>query len=340
MVSQTTKLGGTASDVTVGRVAHGLMMMTWTPNPIPDEQAFEAIKAGIDALPKGAKMILNSAEFYAMDMGTGNLQLLNRFFSKYPEYADRTFVAVKGGVKDRTPDGSIEVLRASADNIQKALGTVKKLDLFQVARIDSRVPIEQLVQNLATLVKEGKCSHIGLSECNGDTLRKANAVHPITVAEIEVSPWSYDFQQKKVIAAATELNISVLAYSPLGRGFLTGQIKSPEDLAKGDIRGHLTRFKEENMKHNFALVDGLKAIATKKGITSAQLCLAWISSLGPTMVPLPGSSKASRTLENLAAGDIVLTKEELKEISDLLAKHEVKGDRYVGLSDEQLHLWQ
>jgi len=102
----------------------------------------------------------------------------------------------------------------------------------------------------------------------------------------------------------------------------------------------MTRFKDENMKHNFALVDGLKAIASKKGISAAQLCIAWVASLGPTMIPLPGSSKASRTLENIQAGDIVFSQAELKEISDLLAKHEVKGDRYFGMSDEQLHLWQ
>ncbi|KAJ6498132.1 aldo/keto reductase [Mycena vitilis] len=339
MVKETTKLGGTASDVTVSRVAHGLMMMTWIPTPVPDEQCFEAIKAGIDALPAGAKAFLNSGEFYAHDMKTGNLEMLSRFFSKYPDYADKTFLSVKGGIKDRAPANSDASLRQSVENIQRALGTVKKLDLFEPARIDSKVPVEDMMKTLVALVKESKFAHIGLSECKAETLRKAHAIHPITAVEIEVSPFSYEENQKKVIATAAELGISVIAYSPLGRGVLGGNIKSSADLQEGDIRLRFSRFKDENLKHNLPIVESLDRMAKGKGITVAQLCIAWVAALGPNVIPLPGSSKASRTLENLEAGDIVLNAEELKELSEIIAKHGVKGDRGYGLTDEQSHYW-
>ncbi|KIK61818.1 hypothetical protein GYMLUDRAFT_42863 [Collybiopsis luxurians FD-317 M1] len=338
MVTQRIKLGGTASDIYVGRVAHGLMTMTWTPSPISDEQAFESIKEGVDALPPGTKMFLNSGEFYDINWGPGNLRLLRRFFDKYPEYADKTFLSVKGGNRAMQPDGSLECLRSSVDNIQKELGPIKKLDLFEPARIDRNLPIETIMNNLATLLKEGKFSHIGLSECSANTLRKAHAVYPVTAAEIEISPWSYDENQKAVIATATELNITVLAYSPLGHGFLTGQFKSFDDLPKGDQRTRLDKFKEQNFKSNLAIVEGLKVVADKKGITTAQLCIAWVASLGSTVMPLPGSSKATRTLENLKGGDVELSREDLASVEQVLVANPVAGERYFG-KEVDMFLW-
>jgi len=136
-----------------------------------------------------------------------------------------------------------------------------------------------------------------------------------------------------------ELGTTVFAYFPLGKGFLTGHIKSPADLPQGDIRTRMSRFKEENFDHNFGIVNALKAVAEKKGVTSAQLCLAWVSSRGSTVIPLAGSSRSTRALENLASGDVNLSTEELGRIDDVINSHEVKGDRYYGLSDEQMHLW-
>ncbi|KAJ7151721.1 aldo/keto reductase [Mycena filopes] len=314
MVQQSTNLGGTASNVSVGRVAHGLMMMTWIPTPVPDEQCFEAIKAGIDALPAGTKMFLNSADFYAQDLGPANLEMLSRFFAKYPEYADKTFLSVKGAIKDRAPANSPENIRASVERSQKALGPIKKIDLFQPARVDH---------------SEGKFAHVGISECHADTLRKVSALHPITAVEIEISPFAYEENQKKVIATATELGISVLAYSPLGRGVLGGNIKSQADLPEGDMRHRFTRFKDaEILKHNLTIVEALEKIGKAKGVTVAQLCIAWVAALSPRVIPLPGSSKATRTLENLEAGDIVLSTEELTTINDTLAT-----------LGAQVHLW-
>ncbi|KAI0831436.1 aldo/keto reductase [Trametes gibbosa] len=342
-VVNTIKLGGTASDVTVAKVAHGLMMMTWRdPNvPLPDEEAFECIKAGVDALPPGVKMFINSGEFYGPNYSTANLELLSRFFNKYPEYADRTFLSVKGGVANGGPDASPENLRRSIDNINAVLGGVKRMDLFESARVDQRVPIEDAIRTLAQLKEEGKIGHIGMSECSAATLRRAHAVHPIAAVEIEVSLWSYEEETKKVIETAEELGITVVAYSPLGRGFLTGAIKDPKkDLAPGDMRQKFTRFQEDNFKHNMAIVDAIKAIAEKKGVTPAQLSIAWVASLGAHLLPLPGSCNKKRNLENIAAGDIVLTEAELAEIAAALTTHTIKGGRYVDDVDPKvLHLW-
>ncbi|THV04032.1 aldo/keto reductase [Dendrothele bispora CBS 962.96] len=345
------KLGGTATDVSVARISHGLMAMTWTPYPVPDEICFESIKTGVDALPGGVKAFLNTGDFYAYDWGTANLEMLSRFFAKYPEYADKIFLSVKGGVNPTThkPDGSLEYLRTSVERSIKTLGPLKKIDLFEPARLDGSLGIEKIMQNLVVLLKEGKFDHIGLSECNADTLRKANNVYPVTAAEIEISPFEYGENQKKVIATAKELNISIAAYSPLGHGFLTGQIKSPADLPKGDIRSHLTRFQESHFQNNMSLVHDLQRISSNfkndnrdGGITTAQLCIAWVASLGPkTIIPLAGSSKKERTVENLMAGDLVpLSEEVMKEVGEAIGRNRITGDRYHGETEEQMGLWQ
>ncbi|KIM80754.1 hypothetical protein PILCRDRAFT_822023 [Piloderma croceum F 1598] len=341
MVHKSTNLGGTASNVEVAKIAHGLMMMTFNAARVPDEQSFEAIKASLDSVPKGTKMVLNSGEFYGPNSSAANLELLARFFHKYPEYAEKAFLSVKGGTKlnSLVPDSSPENLRRSVDYINEKLGGTKRIDLYECARIDPKVPVEETIKTLVELIEENKFDHIGLSEVSAETLRRGNAVHPIAMVEIEVSPWSYEEETKKVIATAKELNITVAAYSPLGRGFLTGQIKKSDDLPEGDFRRSLVRFKDENMKHNIMLVDALTAIAKKKGVTPAQLSIAWVSSLGPHVVPLPGSSHSKRTLENLDAGNIDMTPEDISEINDVIENHEVQGDRYFGIGEKAAHLW-
>ncbi|KAI0257207.1 aldo/keto reductase [Lactifluus subvellereus] len=357
MAHKTAKLGGAASDVVVAKVAHGLMMMTWKPTPVPDEDAFAAIKAGIDALPPGVKMFLNSAEFYGQGLTTANLDLLARFFENYPEYADRTFLSVKGGMVpgQLSPDGSRENLRRSVDAILKALRGTKRLDLFEPARRDSNYEIEQYAESLNEMVKEGKFDYIGLSEVRAETVRRAQKVMPVAAVEIEVNLQAYEQQTKDVIATCKELGIPVIAYSyvhllspfPLthtqqsaGRGLLTGHIKNRQDLEEGDPRQTFARFQDENIGHNLQLVDALTSIANRKGITLAQLSIAWVSALGDQVIPLPGSSNVKRTLENLLAGDVDLSGEDLAEIAALLEKYPTKGARYFDdITDQHLNLW-
>jgi len=323
---QTTKLGG--SDVVVGRIGHGLMMMTWTAKPVPDEVCFEAIKTSLDSVPAGCKMILNSGEFYGMNPKTANLELLARFFEKYPEYQDKAFLSVKGGVnlEKLAPDSSPEGLRKSVDTINEKLRGTKRLDMFECARVDSNYPIEETMKVLAGLIREGKFDYIGLSECSAATMRRAHAVYPVVSNEIEVSPWSYDQAVKDAISTAEELGISIVAYAPLGRGFLTGRYKTREEF-ENDVRAHQPRLSGENFDHNMKLVNGLKAIAEKNSITAAQLSLAWVCSLGPHVIPIPGSSNKTRTAENLIAAEITLSPQDSAAIAKVLEENPVQGSR-------------
>jgi len=329
MSSHITRLGGDAKAVSVGKIAHGLMSMTWTQNPVSDEVAFEAMKASLDTVPAGSKMVINSGEFYGNPPNvTANLELVSRFFEKYPDYRSRAFLSVKGGanLEKLHPDASEEGLRRSVDNILAKLRGMKSLDLFECARVDKKVPIENAISTLSTLIKEGKFEYIGMSECSADTLRRAHSVHPIAAAEIEISLFSYEDETKKVIATAKELGITVFGYSPIGRGMLTGDITKKEDLT--GFATTVPKFQGELFDHNIKLVHAVKAIANKKGVTPAQLAIAWVATLGSHVIPLPGSSKPDRTLENLAANDIKFTDEELKEINDIVNTFEVKGGRY------------
>ncbi|KAG8933183.1 hypothetical protein FRC02_012328 [Tulasnella sp. 418] len=323
----TTTLGGQK----IAKVGWGAMLLTWTPEPVPDEQAFEALKAGIDLLPSDTKLFINSGEFYGVNPRTANLELLSRFFDKYPELADRTILSVKGGTNadNLAPNSSEENLRRSVDTIIQSLGKNKKLDLFQCARVDPNVSIEKTIEILAKLKEEGKFTYIGVSEVAAKTLERANSVHPITAVEIEISPWAYEEETKKVISTAEKLGVTVIGYAPLGRGFLTGQLKR-EEMPANDMRLRFEKFKEDSWAQNQKLVDALSAIAAKKGVTTAQLSIAWVSHLGSGVVPLPGSGKAHRVRENLAAGQITFTEEELKEIKEAIEGIQIKGGRYFG----------
>ncbi|KZO95691.1 aldo/keto reductase [Calocera viscosa TUFC12733] len=276
----TTHLGGSAAQVQVGKVGHGLMFMTWRPVPVPDEQCFGSMRTSLE---HGVNFF-NSGEFYGMNPGEANLDLIRRFLDAYPQHAEKMFVSVKSASPAAEP-----ALRQSVANIRAHLGA-KKLDLFQCARVDRDVPIEGAMQMLEKLRGEGLFDHIGISECSANTLRRACKVAPVAVVEIEVSPFAYEEETKAVIAAAAELNVAVAAYSPLGMGFLMGAIKSRSDLEQGDLRAHMDKWSEANFDNNLRLAEALQAIARERGITPAQLCIAWVSSLGSHVIPIPGSS--------------------------------------------------
>ncbi|CCO37379.1 pyridoxine 4-dehydrogenase [Rhizoctonia solani AG-1 IB] len=318
----------TIAGVPIVKVGHGLMSMTWVPEPPSDEQCFESIIAGINAAPAGVKVFLNAGEFYGTWPNvTANLELLNRFFTKYPEYAERTFLSVKGAIvvsergldRDSSPAG----LQRSINNIIEKLGPNKNIDLFEPARVS----IEETMSELNKYVESGKIGAIGLSECSAATLERASKFGKVAAVEIEVSLWSYEEETRKVISKAAEIGAIIAAYGPLGQGVLTGKL-NPAELCKDDQRSHLPRFQEEAFRNNAKLVDALKVLADKKKITSAQLCLAWVSSLGPHVVPIPSSTRAARTLENVSAASIKLSKQDLEEITHTVEANPISGDRY------------
>ncbi|MGW5661519.1 aldo/keto reductase [Streptomyces sp. NPDC003758] len=221
-------------------------------------------------------------------------------------------------------DGSAEHVRSSVHGSLKRLGT-DYIDLYYQHRVDPDIPIEETVGAMAELVAEGKVRHIGLSEAGAETLRRANAVHPITAVQTEYSLWSRD-PEAAVLPTCRELGIGFVPYSPLGRGFLAGRFTSPDELDEGDFRRNGPRFTGENLKANLRLTEKVKEIATEKGVTPAQLALAWVLAQGEDLVPIPGTKRRTYLEQNAAAVDVELTKDDLARIDAELPPP--AGDRY------------
>jgi len=220
-------------------------------------------------------------------------------------------------------DGSAEHVRASIDGSLQRLGT-DHVDLFYQHRVDPNVPIEETVGAMAELVAEGKVRHIGLSEASADTLRRAQAVHPITALQTEYSLWTRDVEAE-ILPTCRELGIGFVPYSPLGRGFLSGRFTSPDDLDAGDFRRRGPRFTGENLDANLALAARVAEIAQEKGITPAQLALAWVLDRGEDIVPIPGTKRRTYLEQNAAAVDVTLTDEDRARLDALPA---AAGTRY------------
>jgi aryl-alcohol dehydrogenase-like predicted oxidoreductase len=221
-------------------------------------------------------------------------------------------------------DGSPEHVRSSIEGSLQRLGT-DHVDLYYQHRVDPKVPIEETVGAMAELVQQGKVRHLGLSEAAADTIRRAHAVHPITAVQTEYSLWTRD-AEADIIPACRELGIGFVPYSPLGRGFLSGRFKSPDELDEGDFRRSGPRFTGENLQANLKLAAKVAEIAEEKGITPAQLALAWVLSRGEDLVPIPGTKRRKYLEENAAAVDVELTDDELQRIENELPS--VAGDRY------------
>jgi aryl-alcohol dehydrogenase-like predicted oxidoreductase len=244
---------------------------------------------------------------------------------------DEVVLATKFGVV-RDPDnpmargvnGTPEYVKQAADASLKRLG-VDHIDLYYQHRVDSATPIEETVGALAELVQEGKIRYIGLSEAGPDTLRRANAVHQITALQTEYSLWSRE-PEDEILPTCRELGIGFVAYSPLGRGFLTGAIQSIDDLDEDDYRRISPRFQGENFQRNLDLVTKIAELAAARAVTPAQLALAWVLAQGEDIVPIPGTKRRARLEENAAAVDVVLSDDELREIAEALP--EAAGQRY------------
>jgi aryl-alcohol dehydrogenase-like predicted oxidoreductase len=206
-------------------------------------------------------------------------------------------------------DGSAEWVRSSIEVSLQRLG-VDHVDLYYQHRVDPNTPIEETVGTMADLVAEGKVRHIGLSEAAPETIRRAHAVHPITAVQTEYSLWTRDLEEA-VLPTLRELGIGLVAYSPLGRGFLAGRFRSPQDLADDDFRRTGPRFKGENLDRNLGLVAKVEELASEKGCTAGQLALAWVLAQGDDVVPIPGTKRRSYLEENAAATDVELTADDL-----------------------------
>jgi len=237
------------------------------------------------------------------------------------------FVQYPGPGDQRTIDGRPEYVRQACEASLRRLG-VEKIDLYYLHRLDTKVPIEDTVGAMADLVREGKVGYLGLSEVGPVTLERAQAVHPIAALQSEYSLWTRDPEESGVLDACERLGIGFVPFSPLGRGFLTGSIRSPEDFAPDDFRRNHPRFQGENFARNLALVDEVKRLAQAKGCTPGQLALAWVLARGKSVVPIPGTKRRSYLDENLGAVDIVLEEQELADINAIFPAGAAAGKRY------------
>ncbi|MCG6574799.1 aldo/keto reductase [Pseudomonas sp. AF32] len=228
----------------------------------------------------------------------------------------------------RGVNGRPEYVRQSIDGSLKRLGT-DYLDLYYQHRIDPQVPVEETIGAMADLVKAGKVRHIGISEASADTIQRAHGVHPLAAVQSEFSLWSRDPEHNGVLETCRRLGIAFVAYSPLGRGFLTGELKSPDDFAADDYRRFNPRFQADNFYRNLALVDRVRTMAASKGVSASQLALGWVWAQGEHVIPIPGTKQRKYLESNVAAGAVVLDKEELRQLDGIFgADGVVAGERY------------
>ena len=294
----------------------------------PDEA--EAIATIQRALELGVTF-LDTADMY----GVGhNEELVGKAIK---DCRDRVIIATKFG-NVRGSDGSFqgvngkpEYVRSACEASLKRLG-VDTIDLYYQHRVDPNTPIEETVGAMAELVKAGKVRYLGLSEAAPATIRRAHTVHPISALQTEYSLWSRE-PEAEILPTCRALGIGFVPYSPLGRGFLTGKIKSIKDLSDGDFRvGRYPRFQSENMQHNLDLVQQVEQMAAEKGVTAGQLSLAWVLAQGEDIVPIPGTKRRTYLEENIAAATVTLTEAELSQISKALPPGVAAGDRYSDMS--------
>ncbi|MFD1744647.1 aldo/keto reductase [Rhizobium helianthi] len=320
---QTRKLGSLETSA----LGLGCMGMTHAYGPAVDEASATATLAR--AVELGITLF-DTAEVYGPFTNEELVGKCLRPFRDKVQIATKFGFTIGDAAKAERPSGvdsRPEHVRAVAEASLKRLG-VEVIDLFYQHRVDPDVPIEDTVGAMADLVSEGKVRALGLSEASAETLRRAHAVHPIAAIQSEYSLWTRDPEQNGVLDTCKELGIGFVPFSPLGRGALTGTLKTLEGLVENDFRRSLPRFQKENFDANLALVQLLEQMAEKKGVTAGQLALAWVLAQGDFIVPIPGTTKIANLEKNIAATTLVLTADELKEIGDRLSPMNVKGERY------------
>jgi aryl-alcohol dehydrogenase-like predicted oxidoreductase len=311
------------SNLQVSALGLGCMGMSFGYGPAADKN--EMITLIRSAVEQGITLF-DTAEVYGP---YANEELVGEALAPF---RDKVVIATKFGFDYK--EGKSVGVNSRPENIRKAIeGSLKRLqvdsiDILYQHRVDPNVPIEEVAGTVKDLIKEGKVKHFGLSEAGAQTIRRADAVQPVTVLQSEYSLWTRQHEHDEVIQTIEELGIGLVAYSPLGKGFLAGKIDERTKFAEGDIRNVLPRFTEDARKANQDLIDLLNKFAERRKATSAQIALAWVLAQKPWIVPIPGTTKLHRLKENIGAVSIELTADELQEIETASAQIKIIGTRY------------
>lgn len=313
-------------ELTVSELGLGCMGMSEFYGKADEKDAIEVIHRAIDL---GCNF-LDTADMYGPFT---NEELVGKAIAGR---RGEVILATKFG-NERLPDGTRVGVNGKPEYVKKACEDslrrlkVDYIDLYYQHRVDPTVPIEETIGAMAELVKEGKVRFLGMSEAAVETIRRANKVHQITALQTEYSLWSRD-PEDEILSTVRELGIGFVAYSPLGRGFLTGQFKKPEDIPEGDFRRNNPRFQGGNFYKNLELVDKVKQIAEEKGCTPSQLALAWVLAQGDDIVPIPGTKRTKYLEENIGAAEVTLSQDDLRRIDEAAPKGSAAGDRYPDMS--------
>ncbi len=304
--------------LSVSAIGLGCMGMSFAYGAPQDDAGLATIER---ALALGVTL-LDTADVYGPE---SNERLVGRAIA---DRRDDVVLATKFGNDwhgaERRINGRPEYVRSACEESLARLG-LEHIDLYYQHRVDPNTPIEETVGAMAELVREGKVRHIGLSEAAPDTIRRAHAVHPITALQTEYSLWTRDVE-REILPTLRDLGIGLVAYSPLGRGFLTGTINSTDDLAEGDWRRGVPRFQQ--LGANRRIVEAVRELAAEREVTPAQVALAWVLAQGEDIVPIPGTTKPHRAEENVAALDLVLAREELSRLDAAAPPGAAVGERY------------
>ena len=314
---------------TVGSVGYGLMGLTWRPNPCSQEQAFEAMRCAV----RNGMTLWNGGDFYGSHSYNSPV-LLERYFARYPEDAEKITLCIKGGFDTSLsrPDSTPEGIRMCLDSIIAQLKGRKKLDLFECARRDPKVPLEVVFGVLEKeYIQTGKLGGICLSEVSASTIHEAASITRIKGVEVELSLFSTDPLHNGISEACARYKIPLIAYSPLGKGMLTSEIKTLDNIPKDDIRRQYPRFQPDTFEINVKLAGQVRDLAAKKSCSPAQLALSWCTALSrrpgmPVIIPIPGATTAERVAENSVQFE--LTDEDMDSIDEILAVAKVVGGRY------------